>query len=301
MKIMLTGSNGLLGQKLIEKISRDHSFELIATSLGNCVLNSDNFNYYSLDVTNQEKINQFVSKHHPDAIINTAAVTNVDYCEQNKVQCDNVNVKAVEYLSEICSKKNIHLVHISSDFIFDGNKNDLYNENDLPNPLSYYGLSKLKSEKIFYDKKFNWTILRTSVVFGVAKNLQKTNIVLWAIEQLKNEKKIKIIDDEFRAPTLAEDLSEACINVIIGKSYGVYNTSGPMVMSIYEIVVEIARHFNFPVQNIQRISSKILAQKAKRPKFTGLELTKAKKKFNYTPKTFKESLSIIENQIKINK
>ena len=178
MKIMLTGSNGLLGQKLIEKISRDHSLELIATSLGNCVVNSDNLKYYPLDVTDQEKINQFVSKHLPDAIINTAAVTNVDYCEQNKVHCDNVNVKAVEYLSEICSKKNIHLVHISSDFIFDGNKNDLYNENDLPNPISYYGLSKLKSEKVLHDKKFNWTILRTIVVFGVAKNLKKTNIVL---------------------------------------------------------------------------------------------------------------------------
>jgi len=298
---MLTGSNGLLGQKLIEKISRDHSFELIATSLGNCVVNSDNIKYYSLDVTDQEKINQFVSKHLPDAIINTAAVTNVDYCEQNKIHCDNVNVKAVDYLSKICAKKNIHLVHISSDFIFDGNKNDLYNENDKPNPISYYGLSKLKSEKILYDKKFNWTILRTIVVFGVAKNLKKTNIVLWAIDQLRNEKKIKIIDDEFRAPTLAEDLSEACINVIICKAYGIYNTSGPKVMSIYEIVVEIAKHFNFPVQNIQRINSKILAQKAKRPKFTGFELTKAKEKFNYNPKTFKESLSIIENQIKMNK
>ena len=191
MKIMLTGSNGLLGQKLIEKISNDDRFELIATSLGNCVVNSDYFKYFSLDVTNQEKINQFVSKHLPDAIINTAALTNVDYCEQNKVHCDNVNVKAVEYLSEICSKKNIHLVHISSDFIFDGNKNDLYNENDLPNPISYYGLSKLKSEKVLYDKKFNWTILRTIVVFGVAKNLKKTNIVLWAIDQLRNEKKLK--------------------------------------------------------------------------------------------------------------
>ena len=83
MKIMLTGSNGLLGQKLIEKISNDDRFELIATSLGNCVVNSDYFKYFSLDVTNQEKINQFVSKHLPDAIINTAAVTNVDYCEQN--------------------------------------------------------------------------------------------------------------------------------------------------------------------------------------------------------------------------
>ena len=301
MKIMLTGSNGLLGQKLIEKISNDDRFELIATSLGNCVVNSDYFKYFSLDVTNQEKINHFVSKHLPDAIINTAAVTNVDYCEQNKVHCDNVNVKAVEYLSEICSKKNIHLVHISSDFIFDGNKNDLYNENDLPNPISFYGLSKLKSEKVLYDKKFNWTILRTIVVFGVAKNLKKTNIVLWAIDQLRNEKKIKIVDDEFRAPTLAEDLSEACINVIICKAYGIYNTSGPKVMSIYEIVVEIARHFNFPVQNIQRISSKILAQKAKRPKFTGLELTKAKKKLNYSPKSFKESLNLIETQIKMNK
>jgi len=301
MKIMLTGSNGLLGQKIVEKISNEDRFELIATSLGNCVVNSDNFKYYSLDVTDQEKINQFVSKHLPDAIINTAAVTNVDYCEQNKVQCDNVNVKAVEYLSEICLKKNIHLVHISSDFIFDGKKNNLYDENDLPNPISYYGLSKLKSEKILYGKKFNWTILRTSVVFGVAKNLQKTNIVLWAIEQLQNEKKIKIIDDEFRAPTLAEDLSKACINVIIGKAYGIYNTSGPKVMSIYEIVVEIARYFNLPLQNIQRINSKILDQKAKRPKFTGLELSKAMKKFNYSPKTFKKSLSIIENQIKINK
>ena len=97
------------------------------------------------------------------------------------------------------------------------------------------------------------------------------------MSNLKNEKKIKIIDDEFRAPTLAEDLSEACINVIICKAYGIYNTSGPKVMSIYEIVVEIARHFNFPLKNIQRISSKILAQKAKRPKFTGLELSKAKK------------------------
>ena len=92
--------------------------------------------------------------------------------------------------------------------------------------------------------------MRTSVVFGVAKNLQKTNIVLWAIEQLKNEKKIKIIDDEFRAPTLAEDLSEACINVIICKAYGIYNTSGPKVMSIYEIVVEIARHFNLSLIHI---------------------------------------------------
>ena len=301
MKIMLTGSNGLLGQKIVEKISNEDRFELIATSLGNCVVNSDNFKYYSLDVTDQEKINQFVSKNLPDAIINTAAITNVDYCEQNKVQCDNVNVKAVEYLSEICMKKNIHLVHISSDFIFDGNKKNLYNEDDLPNPISYYGLSKLKSEKVLYGKKFNWTILRTSVVFGVAKNLQKTNIVLWAIEQLQNEKKIKIIDDEFRAPTLAEDLSKACMNVIIGKAYGIYNTSGPKVMSIYEIVVEIARHFNLPLQNIQRINSKILDQKAKRPKFTGFELTKAMKKFNYSPKTFKESLSIIENQIKTNK
>ena len=126
-------------------------------------------------------------------------------------------------------------------------------------------------------------------------------MILGVCNWLSHESKIKIVDDEFRAPTLAEDLSEACINVIICKAYGIYNTSGPKVMSIYEIVVEIARHFNFPVQNIQRISSKILAQKAKRPKFTGLELTKAKKKFNYSPKTFKESLSIIENQIKINK
>ncbi len=126
-------------------------------------------------------------------------------------------------------------------------------------------------------------------------------MILGVCNWVSNESKIKIVDDEFRAPTLAEDLSEACINEIICKAYSIYNISGPKVMSIYEIVVEIAKKFNFPLQNIQRINSKILAQKAKRHKFTEFEFTKAKKKFNDSPKTFKESLSIIETQIKMNK
>ena len=135
----------------------------------------------------------------------------------------------------------------------------------MPNPISYYGLSKLKSEKVLHDKKFNWTIEEQLLFLESQKNLQKTNIVLWAIDQLRNEKKIKIIDDEFRAPTLAEDLSEACIKLllIIGKAYGIYNTSGPKVMSIYEIVVEIAKHFNLPLQNIKELIQRFLLKKQK--------------------------------------
>jgi len=219
-------------------------------------------------------------------------------CEDEKHACDALNIDAVRYLADACEKIDAHLIHISTDFIFDG-KAGPYTEQDKPNPLSYYGLSKLKSEQILEAHSVKWTILRTIIVFGVGENLSKGNIVLWAKGALEKAEPLNIIDDQFRAPTLAEDLADACILAANKKAYGVFNASGKDIMSIFEMVECIANYFGNDTSNLNRISTSTLNQKAGRPPRTGFILNKAIKELGYNPHSFKECLAIIDKQLKL--
>ena len=280
MKVLITGSNGLLGQKLLHKLKNDKLVELIATSIGeNRVSETDGYTYISLDITNKKEVEDVVTSKSPDVIINTAAMTNVDLCEDKKVDCDNLNVNAVKYLSDVSEKINAHLIHISTDFIFDGKKGP-YTEDDIPNPLC------------------KWTILRTIIVFGVAENLSKGNIVTWAKGELEKGVPLNIIDDQFRAPTLAEDLADACILALNKKEYGIFNASGKDIMSIYEMVERIALFYGYSTKNLNRISTKTLNQKAGRPPKTGFILDKSRDILGYNPRSFEECLEIINQQLK---
>ena len=300
MKVLITGSNGLLGQKLVHKLRIDKLVELIATSKGeNRISEKTGYNYISLDVTKKEELEKVIFSEKPDVIINTAAMTNVDACEDKKQECDALNIDAVKYLTDVSEQIDAHLIHISTDFIFDG-KNSPYTEDAIPNPLSYYGLSKLKSETILLESSCRWTILRTIIVFGVAENLSKGNIVLWAKEVLEKGETLNIIDDQFRSPTLAEDLADACILSFQKKKYGVYNASGKDIMSIYEIVERIAKYYNYSTKNFNKISTSTLNQIATRPLKTGFVLTKAINELGYNPHSFDECLTIIDKQLKNN-
>jgi len=300
MKVLITGSNGLLGQKLLHKLRKDTSVEFIATSIGdNRVSEKEGYKYLSLDITSKSDVENIIYSEKPDVIINTAAMTNVDACEDNKQECDALNVDAVKYLSDCAIEINAHLVHISTDFIFDG-ENGPYSEDDIPNPLSYYGLSKLKSETLLLESSCKWTVLRTIIVFGVAENLSKGNLILWAKGALEKGDPLNIIDDQFRAPTLAEDLADACVLSFQKRKYGIYNASGKDIMSIYEIVERIARHYNYSTENLNRISTSILNQLATRPPKTGFILDKSIKILGYNPHSFEECLTIIDKQLKNN-
>ena len=297
MKILITGSNGLLGQKLSHKLRIDDAVELIATSKGkNRVSAKDGYTYHSLDITNKAAVEGLIEAQKPDVVINTAAMTNVDLCEDEKAACDALNVDAVQYLADACARIDAHLIHISTDFIFDG-EDGPYKEEDEPNPLSYYGLSKLKSEQLLYAHKVKWSILRTIIVFGVGENLSKGNIVLWAKGALEKAEPLNIIDDQFRAPTLAEDLADACILAAKKKAYGIYNASGKDIMSIYEIVERIAKYYGNTTENLNKISTATLNQKAGRPPRTGFILDKAKEVLGYNPHSFEECLAIIDEQL----
>ena len=297
MKVLITGSNGLLGQKLLHKLRVDKGINLVAISRGeNRVSEKSGYIYFNLDITDNDEVERVIVEQMPDVVINTAAMTNVDMCEDKKDACDALNVNAVQYLANACQKINAHLIHISTDFIFDG-EDGPYTEEDKPNPLSYYGLSKLKSEQLLQDHMVKWTILRTIIIFGIGERLSKENIVLWAKGALEKGDSLNIIDDQFRAPTLAEDLADACILAAKKKAYGIFNASGKDIMSVYEMVERIRKYYGLDNTNLSRISTSTLNQKAKRPPRTGFILNKAKSVLGYNPHSFEECLSIIKEQL----
>jgi len=298
VKIIITGSNGLLGQKLLHKLRLDSSIQLIATSKGdNRVSEKNGYTYFDLDVTNNDAVALLITSEKPKIVINTSAMTNVDLCEDEKEACDALNVDAVRYLANACANIDAHLIQISTDFIFDGNDGP-YTEEDVPNPISYYGLSKLKSEQLLQAHRVKWTILRTIIVFGVGEKLSKGNIVLWAKGALEKGDPLNIIDDQFRAPTLAEDLADICILAAKKKAFGIFNASGKDIMSIYEIVERIAKHYGKSTDNLNKISTATLNQKALRPPKTGFILDKSRNELGYNPHSFEECLTILDQQLK---
>lgn len=299
-KILLTGSNGLLGQKIVQNIlsNRSDQYQLLATSKGNNRISiSDGYNYQSMDITDSTEIDSIVDSFKPDVIINTAAMTNVDECEDKKELCQKLNVEAVMHLINASRRVDAHLIHLSTDFIFDG-LNGPYREEDEANPLSYYGQSKYDAERLLQESDIKWSIVRTIIVYGVGEEMSRSNIVLWAKEALEKGEPLNIVNDQFRSPTLAEDLAEGCLLIADKEKRGVFHLSGKDIMSIVEIVKRVAAYFNLPSSQITEIDSSTLSQAAKRPPKTGFILDKAYAELGYSPYSFEEGLQVIELQLK---
>ena len=297
IKILITGSNGLLGQNLISLFLKDKKhYEVFGFSRGENRSGRIDFDYHKIDITNKHLLEEKIIQIKPDFIINTAAMTNVDACENDKESCYDLNVNVVEYLTTICSEINAHLIHISTDFIFDGKKGN-YTEEDTPNPLSYYGETKLLSEKILQKSTISYTILRTILVYGLVNDMSRSNIVLWVKESLENKREITIVDDQFRTPTYVEDLALACKISIDKKATGIFNISSNQLLSIYEIAQEIAGAFLLDKNLIKPISTSTLNQTASRPAKTGFDLTKTNKILQFYPKSFKEDLQRFKQKI----
>lgn len=300
-KILITGSNGLLGQKLVHALLKRKDIQVIATSSGpNRMIGKNGYLYEPLDITNKAEVEKVFSRHMPDVVINTAAMTNVDACESKKEECMAVNVTAVQHIVDALeSRANApQLIHLSTDFIFDGTKGSEYVETDTPNPLSYYALSKYESEKIVQRSKLKWAIARTIIVYGIADNMSRSNLILWAKDALSKGQKINVVDDQFRAPTLAEDLAQGCILIADKDATGIYHLSGPATFSILELVHKVADFWKLDKSLVTPSKSDTLNQAAKRPPYTGFVIDKARKELGYAPHTFEEGLEILDAQLK---
>lgn len=299
--ILITGSNGLLGQKLVHLLKSKNSewrFNIVATSTGeNRISDKNGYTYHSLDITNQKEVASIFEKVKPGIVVNTAAMTNVDACEEQKEACRKLNVDAVSYLLESCIQHQAKLIHLSTDFVFDG-ENGPYKETDQPNPLSFYGHSKYDSELLLLNSEYkNWCIVRTIIIYGIVKKMSRSNLVLWAKESLENGKKINVVTDQFRSPTLAEDLAMACYLMIEKNAKGIFHISGEETKSIYDLVIEVAKTYELDIKLISPISSDTLNQAAKRPPKTGFVIDKAKKELGYQPMSFKNGLLFLKKQL----
>lgn len=297
--ILVTGSNGLLGQKLTTLICGSQRANLIATSRGaNRNPLSEGYLYVEMDISDSEHVEEVISKYKPDVVINTAAITNVDICHIQRDLCTKVNVEAVEHLSKICKNLDVHLVHLSTDFVFDGNAGP-YKEDDLLNPLSFYGESKRLAEEALKSSGGKWTIIRTILVYGITASSSRSNIVLWAKSSLEKGAPINVVNDQWRMPTLAEDLAEACLLAAEKEATGVFHISGKDMMSVYELVQQVGAFWNLDTSLIRPVSSATLNQDAKRPMKTGFILDKAIKELNYKPHSFLEGLQLQKMQIQL--
>lgn len=291
-RILIVGSNGMLGQSVVNLLNEQEIYEVQLASVENFSY-FDKFPYSQLDVSSKKQVKKLLLDFYPDFVINLAAFTNVDESETDRETCWNINVNAIEYLAKYCVPTNSHLIHISSDYVFDG-KNGPYSEKDLPNPISYYGRSKLAGENII--KKFNIpsTIVRTNVLFGATK-FGRPDFVKWIVDSLNDNKEIRIVTDQINNPTFLGDIAWAIKKIFDTGKTGIYNIGGAELMSRFEFTKKISEYFKLNFNLVKPIVTEELNQPAKRPLNSGLINLKAETELNYQPHSLTECFRIIQN------
>lgn len=290
-KIVVAGARGLLGQKTMEIFRRESEYELIP-----CEIRAGSEGFVELDITDRQKVMDTVGSIKPAVIINAAAFTDVDRAEIEREIAYKVNATAVGYLAEAAHIFNAKLVHISTDYIFNGRKGN-YAEDSLPDPVDYYGKTKLAGENLAKSQLSDLAILRTQVLYGFGEGVKK-NFVLWVLEKLSKSERFSVVTDQIGNPTLADELAFAVLKVVKKRATGVYHVSGFETMSRHEFARQIAEVFGFDASMISTTTSDKLMQKAKRPMNSSFICLKAQTDLGINMPSVRDSLSLMKQQMK---
>ena len=283
VKVLVTGGRGQLAKciKMASKRRADLNISFEDSSL--------------FDITNSSQMRVYLSKNKDfEFLINCAAYTDVDLAEKNKDKAYQVNAEGAEKLAKLCKEFNIKLVHISTDFVFDGSNTRPYKETDVPNPSSVYGASKLQGEKNIMERLSSYFIIRTSWLYSeFGSNFVKTILRL-----ADTQKEIKVVSDQIGSPTNAHDLADFLLEIISINStnYGTYHFSNTGETSWYGFAKEVFRICNVSA-DLQPISSSAYASLANRPKYSVLDTKKVKETFSVNPTYFKHSLEKFKKRI----
>ncbi|MDO7885205.1 SDR family oxidoreductase [Hymenobacter cheonanensis] len=299
MKILLTGSNGLLGQKLVALLHQAPGVELVATARGanRLATSYPTLHFVPLDVTDLAQVQQVLARQRPTHVIHTAAMTQVDDCELNQADCWTQNVTAVAHLAATCAQLDVHLTHLSTDFIFNGTE-ALLSEEALPDPISHYGASKLAAEQVVQSTVgLRWAIARTVLVYGTTLAGGRSNLVLWVYNSLRNQQAIKVVSDQWRTPTLAEDLAQGCWLLARQSAQGIFHLSGRELLTPYQMAQQVAAAFQLDATLVKQVDSQTFTQAARRPPRTGFRIAKAERELGYRPHSFTEGLALVQRQL----
>ncbi len=290
MKILLTGANGFLGQYLsIQLLAK--GYELIATGKGDCRMafsREKGFQYVSLDFTDPFAVHDVFEKFKPEIIIHAGAMTTVDDCEQQQWQAYLNNVEGTVTMLINAEVQKSFFIFVSTDFVFDGEKGS-YLEDDISNPVNFYGKTKLEAEDAVKEYEYDWAIVRTSLVYGRPMS-GKGNILMVVKEKLERGEEYSVVDDQVRSPTFVEDLATGIVSIIEKKARGIYHLSGADVLTPYQMACKTADHLGLDKSLIKKVTGADFSQPAKRPLKTNLIIDKAREELGYNPISFEEGL-----------
>ncbi|SMG49763.1 SDR family oxidoreductase [Sphingobacterium psychroaquaticum] len=297
MRILLTGSNGFLGQKLTDMLLDRNDVSLFCTSKSpNRNPNQSGYAFQQIALEDREDLRQAITSFKPTHIIHTAAMSSVEACEQEPERCQQVNVETPRLLAEIAAQHHIHYTFISTDFVFDG-QNGPYRETDPTGPCNAYGNSKIKAETAVLAANPQAAILRTILVYGVIADKNRSNLILWAKSKLENKEPIQVVSDQWRMPTWVDDLARACILAAEKQAAGLYHISGDTLYSIIEVVQQVADYWQLDKSLIRPIAAETIGQAKNRPRTTGFILDKAKTQLGYTPTPLEETFRQMDIQL----
>lgn len=291
MKILITGTHGLLGQYLLKDLSAaGHS--VIATGRGNPRIEINDYPnciYELMEITDEAQTKQVIEKTTPDIIVHAAAMAQPDACELDKDACIATNIEATRFIAAAAKNVGAKLVYISTDFVFSGDAGP-YKEEDAAHPINFYGQSKLDSEAIVQQSGIDWAIVRTVLVYGNIMVGTRSNMVTWVKDNLEQKKPIKVVSDQVRTPTYVGDLSKGIVLVIEKNATGIFHISGEEVFTPYEMAVEVADFFELDKSLMEKVDASVFTQPAKRPLKTGFIIDKAKRELGYQPISFQQGI-----------
>ncbi len=289
-RLLVIGASGLLGNKLIQ-LGKDR-FEMSGTYKEHAIKSGG---MHFLDVSDMRSALKVIDKVKPDCVIDTHALSNLDYCEAHPEEAWRVNVEGSKNVAEACKKQGSKYIFISTDDVFDGKKLR-YTEKDKPNPVNYYGKTKLIMEYALSALDMNYIVARTAVLYGTG-GLGKSSFATWLIQRLRSKEKVRIVTDQRNNPTLTDNLAEFLFKLYEKDESGLFHITGKESMSRYDFSKEIARAFGLDASLITPITTPELNQIAPRPGNVNLVSEKAERATGLRTLTVREGLSIFKKQV----
>jgi len=290
LKFLVTGSAGLVGQQVVKDLSKSNQvfscYNESKPEYGDSV---------KMDLKNYEMISSVLTEIKPDVVIHLGAMTGVDLCEKEKTSASEINTKATEIIAKECSKLNSFLVYVSTDYVFDGNFG-MYKEDDVANPLGFYGKSKLEGEKAVQNFSTNWCIARTSTPFGLHPT--KKSFPMWVIENLQKQKQIDVLIDQFTSPTYIPNLSRMLIEISERRITGIIHAAGASKISRYQMASMVSDKLNLDGTLLKQISMRKMKWVAQRPKDSSLDVSRASSILNEKPQKIDQSLNLFIDEMK---
>ena len=286
MKIMILGTNGFIGRRILNRLSPTH--QVLACSLHPDIMPQEGYRFETIDMLDYTALLTMTGEFQPDVIINGSALSAVDYCEQHPKEAYAMNVTAVKHLAEYSRTHACRLIHLSTDFVFSGASSTAYTETDIPNPVNYYGKTKQWSEETIGQLCTDYAIARVEVVYGLPLPGQHGNIVHLVKTRLENGQGLRVVSDQFRSPTFVEDIAWAIEKLLSSQHQGIYHICGGETLSVADIAHRVAKHFQLDASLIETVTTEKMNEATPRPPFTPMSVEKARKAFGYQPSTLEE-------------